>query len=104
MSRLRLPIFLLALLVLAVPAEASTGGWSLPAPQGLHAFLLRGDEPPTRVFSRTPAFGWKPLRGAKRYEFVLSTSPLFAQSGLVWDDPTLTSPAAAVPVMLPWIT
>jgi hypothetical protein len=42
--------------------------------------------------------------GAKRYEFTLSTSALSAGSGLVWDDSSLTSPAAAVRIALPWIT
>src|SRR4051794_33423151 len=104
MSSLRLAALFLVVLVLAVPAEASTHGSGLRAPRGLHAFLLRSDEAPARTFSRTPAFAWKPVAGARKYEFALSTSPLFAASGLVWDDPTLTSPAAAVPVLLPWIT
>jgi hypothetical protein len=76
----------------------------MTAPGKLHAFLLRSNETPANVFSRTPAFAWTPVRGAQRYEFLLSTTPLFTSSGLVWDDTTLTSPAAAVPVTLPWIT
>ena len=44
------------------------------------------------------------MKGAQHYEFTLSTSPLSAGSGLVWDDSTLTSPAAAVRIALPWIT
>jgi hypothetical protein len=108
MSSLRFAAVLLIALALAPSAGASTrasaAGATLRAPRGLHAFLLRPNEPATTAFARTPSFGWNPVAGAKRYQFVLSTSPLFASSGLVWDDSTLTGPAASVPVMLPWIT
>jgi hypothetical protein len=70
----------------------------------LKAFLLRANEQPVHVFSRTPAFAWNPVRGAKHYEFVLATSPTFAGNAILWDDTSLTAPAAAVPVTLPWIT
>ena len=56
-------------------------------------------------FSRTPSFAWRPVRGATRYEFELSTSKRFrADNGVIWSSKTLTMPAAAVPISLPWIT
>jgi len=103
----RLAAALLAVLALAAPADAAQRSGTraeLAAPQSLRAFLLRANEQPTSVFSRTPSFAWSPVRGAKRYEFVLATSPTFAGNAIVWDDSALTAPAAAVPVTLPWIT
>ena len=56
-------------------------------------------------FTRTPSFAWAPVRGAKRYEFELSTSKYFrAENAVIWSSKTLTTPAAAVPISLPWIT
>ena len=52
---------LTALLALASPSFAATRA-TTAAPTGLHAFLLRVDEPRTEVFSRTPAFAWNPVR------------------------------------------
>jgi hypothetical protein len=103
----RLAAALVAVLALAAPADAAQRSGSratLGAPSGLKAFLLRANEQPAHVFSRTPSFGWNPVRGAKRYEFVLATSPTFAGNAILWDDTSLQSPAAAVPVTLPWIT
>jgi len=104
----RLAAAVVAVLALAAPAQAAqrsgTAATALRAPANLKAFLLRVNESPSQVFPRTPAFAWNPVRGAKRYHFVLSTSPTFAGNAMVWDDATLTSPAAAVPVTLPWIT
>jgi hypothetical protein len=103
----RLAAALLAVLALAAPADAAQRSGSratLGAPSGLRAFLLRANEQPAHVFSRTPSFAWNPVRGAKRYEFVLATSPTFAGNAVLWDDTSLQSPAAAVPVTLPWIT
>jgi hypothetical protein len=104
----RLAAALVTLLALAAaPADAahlSAGRSALNPPANLTAFLLRADEQPAHLFSRTPSFGWSPVRGAKHYEFVLATSPTFAGNAIIWDDTSLTSPAAAVPVTLPWIT
>jgi uncharacterized membrane protein YgcG len=103
----RLAAAVLAVLALAAPADAAQRSGSraaLAAPTGLKAFLLRASEAPQHVFARTPSFAWNPVRGARRYEFVLATSPTFAGNAIVWDDTSLTSPAAAVPVTLPWIT
>ncbi len=92
-----------ALLSLASPALAATHA-TVAAPTGLHAFLLRVDEPPTQVFSRTPSFAWNPVPGAVHYEFQLSTSGSFQDSGTIFDDATLTSPVVAPALTLPWIT
>src|ERR671930_22331 len=92
MFAVRLAAASLAALALAPAAGAAHFGVSAPttkrakglgAPQGLRAFLLRADEPAVHEFPRTPAFAWKPVKGAKRYEFTLSTSALSAGSGLV---------------------
>ncbi|HWH06365.1 MAG TPA: hypothetical protein VNT23_08000, partial [Gaiellaceae bacterium] len=87
-----------ATLAAAGPAEAAT------APTGLKVFLLRADEPPTRSFPRTPSFGWNPVPAALRYEFELSTSSAFRESGIVYSDTTLTSPVASPALTLPWIS
>jgi hypothetical protein len=103
MTRVRLLVALAAVLALA----ASIGGSSRAAssvPTGLHGFLLRADEPARTSFSRTPAFGWNPVPGAVSYEFQLSMSSSFRQSGLVYEDDGLTSPVAAPALTLPWIT
>lgn len=98
----------LAVLALAGSAQAAHGSAestdTLRAPGDFHAFLLRADEPQATSFPRTPAFAWKPTAGAKRYELVLATSPLFRSSGLIWDDASLTTPVGAVPIALPWVT
>ncbi|HSC90074.1 MAG TPA: hypothetical protein VLB86_00320 [Gaiellaceae bacterium] len=103
MRALRLALACLAALLVAAPAAparaAGNGG-----PTGLHGFLLRADEPRRDTFARTPSFAWNPVAGARRYEFQLSTSSLFRDSGIVYSDEALTSPAAAVPISLPWIT
>ena len=103
----RLAAAVLAVLALTQPAQAAerSGNRAAPAaPRNLKAFLLRPNEQPVHVFARTPSFAWNPVRGAKRYQFVLATSPTFAGNAIVWDDSSLTGPAAAVPVTLPWIT
>jgi hypothetical protein len=74
------------------------------APSGLKPFLLRVDEPASRSFSRTPAFAWKPVKGAQRYEFQLSTSASFRENGIVYSDTSLTTPVASPALTLPWIT
>ena len=101
----------LALLALTVGAQTASAAPSLKAPQGLKAFLLRVNESESvnnRSFPRTPAFAWSPVAGAKRYEFQLSTSDSFAEGAEIWSSLTagvkLSSPAATVPISLPWIT
>jgi hypothetical protein len=74
------------------------------APTNLHPFALRADESRDRVFSRTPAFAWNPVRGALRYEFQLATGSSFRENGIVYADSSLTTPVAAPSLTLPWIS
>lgn len=87
----------------AALGTADAGARGASAPTGLHPFLLRVDEPPSRTFSRTPGFAWNPVRGARRYEFQLSTSSSFRESGVVYSDTSLTTPVASPALTLPWI-
>jgi hypothetical protein len=104
MTAARLTAAVLAALVLAPAAHARTDAPRLSAPDGLRAFLLRADEPKTDVYPRTPSFAWKPVPRTLRYEFQLSTSSLFRDSGIVYRDLQVRTPAIAVPMALPWIT
>jgi uncharacterized membrane protein YgcG len=95
----------LTLLALALGAGAvSARSSALTAPTGLHAFLLRTDEPRDTTYSRTPSFSWNPVPGATTYQFQLSTSDTFRDNGIVYADHGLTSPVAAPDVTLPWIS
>src|SRR5215212_9518752 len=97
-------ILVLALL-LAPGAGAATRSQSttLSAPQKLHGFLLRADEPSRDTFTRTPSFAWQPVRGASRYEFELGTSRTWTSNAIWWSDKT-TAPAISLHVSLPWVT
>jgi hypothetical protein len=99
MPAVRLAAVCLATLAFAPAAEAAVG-----APTGLKPFLLRANEAPARTFPRTPSFAWRPVRGATRYEFELSTRSSFADGSLVWTSKSLKMPTAAIPVALPWMT
>jgi hypothetical protein len=55
-------------------------------PSNLHGFLLKPTEPTTRVFPRTPAFAWSPVRGAQCYEFELATSRSFSSNSVIWSN------------------
>lgn len=101
MARVRCTAALLALAALCGSAGAHASG---RAPTGLHGFVLRADEPVVHTFSRTPSFGWNPVRGARSYQFELSTSAAFTPNGTVWSAKGLKTPAVAVPLSLPWIT
>src|SRR5689334_11288031 len=103
MRYLRPALVLAATLVLAAPA-AGTSGAVPAAPEQLHAFLLRADEPLSHAFARTPSFAWLPVPGAERYEFELANSPTFNEGTIVWSDATLKTPAASIPWSLPWMT
>ena len=74
------------------------------APAHLHGFLLRADEPVATSFPRTPSFAWRPVAGAVRYQFQLSTSSSFRENGLLYTAANLTTPVAAPQITLPWIT
>jgi hypothetical protein len=102
MTCARLTAALVAALAFAVPAGSALA--AVKAPQSLHAFSLRTNEPVVHTFSRTPSFAWNPVAGAVTYEFELATSKSFSDSGIVWSTTGLKSPAVAVPLSLPWIT
>jgi hypothetical protein len=97
-------LVLAAALALTGSASSASDATSAAAPTGLRGFLLRVDEPRATTFPRTPSFGWSPVAGAVRYEFQLSTSNAFRDSGIVYSDTSLTSPVAAPALTLPWIT
>jgi hypothetical protein len=93
---------LLALAVFA--ASATTSSAALSGPTGLHGFLLRANEPADTSFTRTPSFAWNPVPGARTYQFQLSLSSTFRDSGIVYNDGTLTTPVSAPTLTLPWIS
>ena len=109
-----LPYVALVAVVAAIPVAAGSAAGPVPAQAGraedlqaprwrtLRRLASNGSPAP---FTRTPSFAWAPVRGAKRYEFELSTSKYFrAENAVIWSSKTLTTPAAAVPISLPWIT
>jgi hypothetical protein len=100
-----------AVLAFGALAPAADAAKPLRAPKGLKAFLLRVDEPQARynrTFPRTPAFAWRAVPRAKRYEFELSTSKTFSEGAVVWSSATakvdVPTPAISPGVALPWIT
>jgi len=108
MRFLRFAAASLAALLVASGATAATrtqtAAGALGAPQDIHGFMLRADEASADTFSRTPSFAWKPVRGAQRYQFELSTARTFASGAVLWSSKTLTAPAASLPIALPWIS
>jgi hypothetical protein len=101
-------VLALAAVCLTLLGTASAAGAATPvkgtAPGHLHGFLLRADEPVANSFPRTPSFAWTPVGGAVRYQFQLSTSSSFRDSGLIYTSSNLTTPVAAPQLTLPWIT
>ncbi len=102
----RTTVFFALVIALALPAAAPArqAASAKKGPTGLKAFLLRYDEPTKRTFSRTPSFGWKPVVGALKYEFQLSTAQAFRENSILWSSGELTVPAVSVPLTLPWVT
>jgi hypothetical protein len=76
-----------------------------PAPDGLHAFLLRPDETPLKYYPRTPSFAWNPVdaKGGS-YEFELSTTRSFNEAGVLFNYKNLKIPALSIAHQLPWMT
>src|SRR5919204_2724190 len=85
-----------------VPAAGTASVARTAVPTGLHAFLLRADEPVVHSFPRTPSFAWNPVRGAVRYQFQLATSSAFRENGIVTSLNNLSTPVAAPRSTLPW--
>ena len=101
MACARLAAAFIAALAVAAPCGSAL---SASTPHNLHAFVLRADAPVTHTFDRTPSFAWSPVPGAKTYQFELSTSKKFSDSGIVWSTKGLTTPAVSIPISLPWMT
>ncbi|HEY7604280.1 MAG TPA: hypothetical protein VH760_08450 [Gaiellaceae bacterium] len=98
-----------AALVPAAQSAVSADQAAVPSgPTGLHAFLLRADEPRLDAFPRTPSFEWTPYERASSYDFELATSRSFDDRTVVWSTSSRTTPlrvpAVAIPVALPWMT
>ena len=108
----RLTVILAAALVLAPSAAAHVLGGPTPfnpassAPQGLHAFLLRPDEPAQRFFPRTPSFAWTPVTAERggTYDFELATSRSFDEASVLFSYTKVAIPAIAIAHQLPWMT
>ena len=81
----------------------------LAAPTGLHAFLLRADEPRTDRSRGTPSFAWTPYDSG-RAATTSSSRPArtFDESAIVWStddrDDAAAGAALAIPLALPWMT
>jgi len=87
MRAARLATLCLVLLTAVSVASATARQPGPPgAPTGLRGFLLRPNEPVTHTFSRTPAFAWRPVRGAACYELELATSRTFEEGTIVWSN------------------
>ena len=97
----RLLLALLVTLVLASSANAAPSA-SAAAPQSLHGFLFRADEPVRHEFARTPSFAWAPVPGATSYQLELATSSTFRENGLLYADRAL--PGRVDHAHPPWIT
>jgi hypothetical protein len=95
---------LFTVLAAAAILVAGASSAAVAPPSGLHGFLLRADEPATQDFNRTPSFAWNPVAGAISYQFQLSTSSVFRDNSTLFNDAKLTTPVAAPPLTLPWIT
>jgi hypothetical protein len=95
---------LFTILAAAAILVAGASSAAVAPPSGLHGFLLRADEPASQDFSRTPSFAWNPVAGAISYQFQLSTSSVFRDNSTLFNDARLTTPVAAPPLTLPWIT
>jgi hypothetical protein len=104
MRIVRLLILAVAFAALGSAGFAGASTQAIPAPTGLHGFLLMASEKSTTTFHRTPSFAWKPVSGADRYELELSTSSTFRDNGILYDDTTVLTPVAAPTLTLPWIT
>ena len=104
LSRFAAAAFLSLLVASGATAATRTAAATLAAPQDVHGFLLRADEPSADTFTRTPSFAWKPVAGAARYQFQLATARTFASGALLYATNKLTSPAVSLPIALPWIT
>jgi hypothetical protein len=105
-SRLAVTVLLSLLVVSGATAATrsqTAGTATLAAPLDVRGFLLRADEASADTFTRTPSFAWKPVSGAKRYEFQLASSRTFGSGALLARKSTVT-PAVSLSIALPWIS
>ncbi|HEV8461486.1 MAG TPA: hypothetical protein VGQ38_12325 [Gaiellaceae bacterium] len=108
---MKLVVVLAAALVLAPVAGARIMGSgptrvhvASATPTGLHAFLLRADEPAQKYYSRTPSFSWNPVSTKGTYDFELATSRSFNDASVLFSYTKLKIPAVAIAHQLPWMT
>jgi len=101
MRVVRLAILLAAAALIGTAHSATA---DTPAPTGLHAFLLRTDEPASSSFARTPSFSWNPVPGALHYEFQLALSTTFRDNSVIFADLNVETPVESPAITLPWIT
>ena len=113
MRHLRLAVIALALFAVAGTTLAGAATHIPAAPKNVRAFLLRPDETTTHVFSRTPAFAWSPVSGARCYQVEVGTSKTFTENSLIWSNVPYvaghhtscpTVPAMSIDTALPWFT
>lgn len=81
-----LSVCLVSIGALLIPSTAIAKQSKPTPPKNLRGFLVKPSERVVHVFPRTPAFTWRPVRGALCYEFELATSKTFTESSLVWSN------------------
>ncbi len=81
-----LSVCLVAIGAFVLPSTAVAKQAKPSPPKSLRGFLVKPSERIVHVFSRTPAFTWRPVRGAVCYEFELATSKTFSENSLVWSN------------------
>ena len=116
--RLRRPRLLTYVSVAALAAAvfvasgSATRGPSPAQPVGLQSFPRSSTSAHRRrsaaipTFARTPSFAWQPgpRRDTLRVRALDERAVPLPANGLVWSSRTLTTPATAIPLSLPWIT
>jgi hypothetical protein len=103
LARLAATVLFSLLVVSGATAATRSQAATLTAPLDVRGFLLRADEPSADTFTRTPSFAWKPVAGAMRYEFQLSTARSFASGAMLVRKRT-AAPAMSLATALPWIS
>jgi hypothetical protein len=85
-TRRFLPICVVALMAMLASGALAKDAKKPGPPVNVRGFVLTPSEPPTNIFSRTPAFSWQPVRGALCYEFELSTAQGFNEASVIWSN------------------
>ncbi|HEX4525506.1 MAG TPA: hypothetical protein VH108_02065 [Gaiellaceae bacterium] len=86
-------------------AAASGASHQLLAPNGLHAFVLRADEPvkADHTYTLMPAFAWNATPGASHYDLQLATSSVFSDATMLYSQ-SYGTPVASIQKQVPWMT